>query len=274
MATDAAPTHPFDTAVALKSGTPGVFAGRTTPDYGNMVGPFGGITAATLLQAVLDHPERLGDPISLTVNFAGPIAEGEFEIVAEAVRTNRSTQHWVVSLRQGAETNATATVVTGTRRDSWAATEREAPDVGCAESVPVQEVPEGFIAWLRNYEMRFVEGGMDAIAAGEAAGSQTTLWIRDAPARSLDFASLTAMSDAFFPRVFVRLGRMVPASTVSLTVYFHADAELLAVQGDRPVLASARATRFGGGYFDQAGELWSADGELLVTTHQMVYFKA
>ncbi|HRM92936.1 MAG TPA: thioesterase family protein, partial [Alicycliphilus sp.] len=46
-------THPFDDALALDPGAPDHFSGRTTPGYWNMVGPYGGITAATLLQAVL-----------------------------------------------------------------------------------------------------------------------------------------------------------------------------------------------------------------------------
>lgn len=58
-----------------------------------------------------------------------------------------------------------------------------------------------------------------------------------------------------------------------MTTYFHADAESLARQGDRALLGVARANRFHRGFFDQSAELWGADGELLVTTHQMVYFK-
>ena len=95
--------HSFDHAIALEPAGGNLFHGRTTPAYWNMIGPFGGITAATLLQAVLQHPERLGDPSALTVNFAGPIVEGPFVIEARPVRTNRNTQHWTIELRQGDE---------------------------------------------------------------------------------------------------------------------------------------------------------------------------
>jgi hypothetical protein len=37
-----------------------------------MVGPYGGITAATLLKSVQQHPERLGEPLSLTVRWILP----------------------------------------------------------------------------------------------------------------------------------------------------------------------------------------------------------
>ena len=93
--------HPLDAATRLTAGDDGRLIGQTHPAYANMVGPFGGVIAATMLNAVPTHPERLGDPVGLTVNYAGPIADGGFEIDARAVRTNRSTQHWTMSLAQG-----------------------------------------------------------------------------------------------------------------------------------------------------------------------------
>jgi hypothetical protein len=46
-------THVFDQAIALTASGDGVYTGATSPAYANMVGPFGGITAATVLNAVL-----------------------------------------------------------------------------------------------------------------------------------------------------------------------------------------------------------------------------
>lgn len=267
-----APPHPFDAAIELAPAGDGNFTGHTTPDYANMVGPFGGITAATLVRAVQQHPECLGEPVSITVNYAGPIAEGPFSISAHPVRTNRTTQHWTLSLDQNGAVSTTATAVFGTRRETWAGTEAAAPIVPPAETVAPEQFPE-FIAWARNYEMRFVEGGLPSPDAGEQPTSTTTLWTRDVPARPLDYPALTALSDVFYPRVVLRLGRLVPAGTVSLTVYFHADNDLLADQSDRPVLATARSHRFGLGFFDQSAQLWGHDGALLATSHQLVYFK-
>ena len=49
--------HLFDQAVALKMQADGRFLGHTSPAYANMVGPFGGITAAQAVNAVLQHPD-------------------------------------------------------------------------------------------------------------------------------------------------------------------------------------------------------------------------
>jgi hypothetical protein len=77
----------------------------------------------------------------------------------------------------------------------------------------------------------------------------------------------------FFPRVMVRRRKLVPAGTVSITTYVHADAELLAAQSDRHVLGVARGLNFRNGYLDQSAEVWSDDGALLASSHQVVYYR-
>ncbi|WP_019142805.1 acyl-CoA thioesterase [Noviherbaspirillum massiliense] len=265
------PMHAFDAAVALSPSDKDTYAGKTSPAYANMVGPFGGIIGATLLNAVMRHPERLGDPLSLTVHYAAPIADGGFSVHARAVRTNRSTQHWFVELSQAGQVAAFATMVTAIRRDTWSATDAVFPQVPSADTLE-QTPPMSRVVWTANYEMRFIDGGLDK-ADTNGHPSQTRLWIRDMPPRPLDFLSLSAMCDAFFPRVFVRRPKWVPAGTVALTTYFHADQEQLNAQGTAPVLGVARGINYGKGFFDQSAEIWSPDGKLLASSHQVVYFK-
>ena len=271
--TNATNTHPLDLAVRLDPGADGSFAGKTHPAYGNMVGPFGGLIAATLLNAAMAHPARIGDPLALTVNFTAPIADGTFSVEAIPVRTNRSTQHSTIALLQGGEVVITATAVFAKRRDTWSTTESGFPEAPSWDTL-TRSPPIDGIAWTHRYDMRFARGGRSDV--GNPAGdpsSVSSLWVRDCPPRPLDFLSLTAICDVFYPRIFVRRPRIVPVGTVSMTVYFHADAELLLAQGTRPVLATARASHFGKGYHDQVAEIWSKDGILLASSHQIVYFK-
>jgi acyl-CoA thioesterase len=266
--------HPFDEGVALDpADEAGRLRGHTRPDWANMVGPFGGMTAAVLLHAVEDQPDRVGEPVALTVNFAAPVADGAFDIAATCIRTNRTNQHWLVELSQDGVVKTNATAVFGIRRETWSDTERAMPSVPEPDDVAESGLPD-MIVWARNYEMRYVEGRVPGVDAGSGPSSVTTLWVRDRSGRALDFPSLAAMSDIFYPRVFLRRGAISPAGTISLTIYFHADSDALSAVGGESVLAHVRANRFSRGFFDQSAELWSRTGELLVTTHQLVYFKA
>ena len=263
--------HSFDTAIALTPVEDGLSRGHFSGLYANMVGPFGGILAAALLNGVLTHEACLGQPVAMTVNYAGAVADAEFDITVQLARATRTTQHWVLALKQQGQTALTATVMTAQRPDmAWQATEHAMPEVPAMDAVARLDT-QGYPAWTRHYAMHVIDGGLQP--GSESTGSTTRLWVRDEPPRPLDFLSLVAISDCFFPRVFVRRQAMMPAGTVSLTTYFHADAASLARQGDRPLLGVARANRFHRGFFDQSAELWSEAGELLVTTHQLVYFK-
>jgi acyl-CoA thioesterase len=263
----------FDSAIALQPQADSSFTGHTSPAYANMVGPFGGVTAAQALQAVLQHPQRLGDPVALTVNFCAALADGPFTVNARPARTNRSTQHWVIEIQQGEEVVLTATAFTAMRRDTFAAEEHTLPVVPPPADVPLPPA-RGRVEWINRYEMRFVEGGFPAQWDGTDHGaSRTRLWVRDNPPRPLDYPSLAAMADIFFPRVWLRRTKFVPIGTVTMTVYFHADAAQLAATGTGYLLGQAQGQAFRKGYFDHSAQLWNEAGDLLATTHQVVYYK-
>lgn len=264
-------THPFDSALALDLIDADVRRGATHPEWANMVGPFGGITAAAMVRAIDTHPDRIGEPLALTLNYAAPVADGAFDLSLRVVRTNRTNQHWNVELRQDGETKATATAVFATVRETWADTEARPPG-----APPPEEVAPGSLArvirWAQLYDMRFVEGPMPGAGAQPSPSSTTTLWVRDKAQRPVDYPALTALCDVFYPRVYLRRG-VAPAGTISLTTYFLADRRQLDAVGGDFVLATAHANHFSGGYFDQSAKVWSRDGVLLATTHQIVYFK-
>lgn len=236
-----------------------------------MVGPFGGITVAAIVGAIQDHPDRIGEPLALTVNFAAPIADGEFDLTLRVTRTNRTNQHWLVELSQDDGTKTTATALFGIRRETWADIEARPPSPPAPEHV----APNGLqasIAWGARYDMRFVDGEIPPDEQPRP-GSTTTLWVRDTAQRPVDYPALAALCDIFFPRVFLRHGGFVPSGTISLASYFHADQRELDALGGDFVLVTAHANRFSNGYFDQSTQLWTREGVLLATTYQMVYFK-
>ena len=256
----------------------GHFTGTTSPDYWNMVGPFGGTTAAVMLQSVLRHPDLLGAPVALTVNYAAALEAGAFEVLATPVRTNRSTQHWTIQMSQAGPT--------ASRRSppprppsrpcaapTWGASDLPMPEVPRPSDVERLSIGPARVAWLDRYEMRPISGAIPTQWDGSGTHSETRMWLRDAEPRPLDFAALAALSDCFYPRVWLRRARPVPIGTVSITTYFHTDAAQLAEVGTGYLLGRANGQQFSNGYFDQAAQLWSEAGMLLATSNQIVYFK-
>ncbi len=270
--------HVFDEAIALQR-TQGDeqgsrWQGATHPAYWNMVGPFGGYSAALMLQAVLDDPLRQGTPVSLTLTYAAPIREGEFTVVTQRVSATRSTQHWSIQLLQGDAVVVNAIALLAVRRPVWRANEYVMPTVPAADAVPRHTRGPDSVAWVHRYAFHPVRGGFDALERRERHDDSTTeQWVRDEPPRALDFASLTSICDVFFPRIFLPRGGFVPAGTVSLTIHYHADEAALASAGSQHLLAVARGGNYSGGFFDQEGKIWAPDGTLLAATQQMVWYK-
>jgi len=264
--------HAFDEAIALTPAGPDLFRGQTHPGYGNMVGPFGGVTAAQALQAVLLHPDLLGEPVSLTVNYAAALADGPFEVKAHAARTNRSTQHWQIEMVQDGAVTLTGTVLTAVRRTTWSVDDVHMPQVPPPHEME-RVTRHGGVEWVKRYEVRPIKGSFPEVWDDSEGEAVSRLWMRDDPARALDFASLTAMADFFFPRIWLRRARRTPAGTVSMTVYFHAGAQQLRDTASRYLMGQAAAQAYRNGFFDQTAQIWNEAGLLLATTSQIVYYK-
>ena len=262
--------HPFDAALSLTDTDDGRLLGQTHCGYWNQVGPYGGITAAVILQAILRRPERLGDPLSLTVNYAGPVAEGAFELDVQLLRSNRSTQHWTVLLRQGEDRQVVinAIAVFALRRDAWSQLEAVHPAVPAPESIAPYRRPVNS-EWFQRYDMRPVRG----MPTGDNPDTTSEFWVRDDPPRPLDFPALAAICDTFVPRIFLRRPKLVPIATVSMNIYFHLDAKRLAAQGSGFVLATAHGQVFHEGFFDHEGQIWGTDGHLIATTQQICWYR-
>ena len=267
--------HPLDLATNLELNNDGLWLGHTQPAYGNMVGPFGGVTSAVMLNAVLKHQNRLGDPVSLTVNFAGPIEDGPFTIQAQALRTNRSTQHWFMTLFQhDGQIATTASAVFAIRRETWHSTELNFPvrqpalDLARADT---SKAPE----WTRRYDMRTIKGLMiDGQQPSQEPDAITEFWIQDDPPRPLDF---------FITHSHLRLicAPYFRAQNGQISSWYHfshhafpCGHRIAQFTGTNHVLGIARASKFGLGYHDQSAEIWSDQQQLLATSHQVVYYKA
>lgn len=269
------PIHDFDAAVSLVPAGPGRWSGHTHPAYGNFNGQFGGITAATLLRAILDTANGAADPVSVTVNYCAAMTQGPFEIAVREIRRGRTLQHWAADMVQGDKVSATALCALAHRKESWSHAPLRAPVAPPPEQLTPIDMKQ-WKGWALQYEFRFAQGSIEGTYGQPPfetlQSAHSLLWLKHVRPRSLDFPGLMCMSDAFFVRM-IQVRNTFPAmGTVSITTYFHCSPKALADQGEEYILANVDTRIFRANFHDQSAELWSRDGALLANTHQMVWY--
>lgn len=267
-------THPLDSALALEPLGDGRFRGHTSADYWNMVGPYGGITAALCQRAVLDDPRHIGEPIALTVNFCAAVAEGPFTIELDFVRSGRTTQHIAIRIVQpdpkadGRDAVVIqAMAVMGVRRALWGKLQATRPGMPPPESLE-RRLPRVGIRWLERFDSRYLQ----ALTDPPDIDAPVLDWVRDDPPRPLDYPALASLADSFYPSIYALMQKRVPIATVSMNTYFHASAEELAAVGSDYLLGVTRSQVFDAGFFDCDSQLWHGE-RLICTTQQVVWYR-
>ena len=231
---------------------------------------FGG-TAATMLRALIDHPEASGDPLSMTVNYLRADGEGPFDLDVRLVKANRSSQHWWVEMSQDGADDATfATAVFAERVPRGRIRMRISP----RDAVRGDAALPACAPWVRQYDFRFVEG-QPKFAARPAPPDSATPGcgsVTGCRARS-NALSLMSMSDAFFGRIFhVRNGNWCRSARCRSRPISIPTQRTLPRRTSPMSSAVANASTFHRSYCDQNGQLRSPT-RLLATTTQIAYFK-
>lgn len=258
--------HAFDADTAVRPLGDGRYEVDVSKDWWVARGPNGGYIGALLLRAIqAEVPTR--PPRSLTVHYPLPPSEGPAEIHVTVERAGRSASFVSARLLQDGETKSLALAALS---DPWTGPSYEngtMPDARPPEDLP--EVPNdlpGLPPVFRNYRV--------APALGESifSGGETPRsggWIRAREPRLVDAPLIVAIMDAWFPVPFVMQGGPIPAPTLDFTVHFRAP---LPPPGAGPgdwYLADFHSRLGRGGFFEEDGELWSANGELLAQSRQL-----
>jgi acyl-CoA thioesterase len=261
-----------DSARLTRTGE-GTYAAETDPAYWNRIGPFGGWIAALLLRSVLEDPRTIGEPLSFSINFAGAMEQGAFEIRLRELRHGRSTTFWSAELVQVQNESemlcAFATIVMARRRETPSFIEIAPPNVPPPEGLRANRAAAAMgLAFLERLDLRFAGTNFPFPDDGE-----TRTWVRSVDAAELDFETLTALCDSGFPQIFVKLKQPVPISSVTLNVFYWTTREELVSVGPDFLLNVARLRVARNGFFDTSTAMWSRSGALLATTEQAIWFK-
>jgi acyl-CoA thioesterase len=256
----------FDEDTALEPVGPGRWRAHLHERWSVARGPNGGFVGALVARAAEAAAER---PLrSLTTQFLEAPDPGPVDVIATVERAGGSTSAVSVRIERDGRPTALALATLG----AWREGEAEWQDAQMPQAPPPEEAfrldpaRNGIPAFVGNYDMRWAVG--EPPQKGPAEGI-TGGWVRTAVPRAVDAPRIVAFADCWFPAAYARLGAVVPAPTLDLTVYVRSPLPPAGMGAADFVLGVFR-TRWGtGGLWEEDGELWSPDGVLLAQSRQL-----
>ena len=254
----------FERDTAIAAAGEGSFDCEIHEAWWVVAGPNGGYLAAMIvraLEAVVpeDRPLR-----SVTIHYLRAPVAGPAVIRTEAVREGRSVSFMGATLEQDGKAQATAVAVFAADRSGIELDHVAAPDIPPPDEVDEPAGPvEASPPFRENFHFRQAIGDRPFSGADEAVAGG---WLRPRDSSpDLDAALVVAMSDAWFPPVFSLVEAPIVVPTLDLTVHLRAPLP-------RPsdwVLGSFWTRRVRDGFFEEDGELFTRDGELLAQSRQL-----
>jgi acyl-CoA thioesterase len=228
-------------------------------------GPNGGYIAAIIVRAAMaaiDDAARL--PRSLTIHYVSPPAEGPAELVVNIERQGRSLTTVTVRLEQDGVTRALALLAASSGRKGPEFDNMPFPHPPPPETLRSAQ-SESFVPMHDKYETRQVLGPppFSGGATADLAG-----WIRLAEPTPLDPPVVAALADAWVPAVFAKVTEPVAVPTVDLTVHFRNPVPS-GLAPDTWCYVRFTSRLAAGGFVEEDGEVWSADGTLLAQSRQL-----
>ncbi|MFT7645520.1 MAG: acyl-CoA thioesterase [Candidatus Poriferisodalaceae bacterium] len=260
----------FTTDTHLDATGEGRYSGSFNRNWFVMAGPNGGLIAALLLKAAtIECAPELGVR-TMTVHYLNVPAEGDVELIVDIDKAGRSVTFARVAMRQGDRQIATALVLLAASRQvpfEWQ--QREMPSSLAVGDSLVVDDDEPPLPIRQRWEQRWATGIPGYAATNPDGKFRAGGWIRLNEPTPYDAPVLAAMTDAWVPAVMVHHDRGLHTPTLELTIHFRTDPHKLELMDDEFCLAVFTQETGMDGYLDESGEIWSADGRLLVMCRQL-----
>jgi acyl-CoA thioesterase len=257
-----------DTAITRRDDD--TFLASLDPGWWVLRGPNGGYLAAIILRAL---EARVADasraPRSLTVHFVAPPDAGELVVTTNLERIGRSLTSVSARATQGDAVVALAVAACSTPRPGPSFQDLDpppAPDpASLSATPPIPQAPMFASRW----EARSVLGRRPIPGEPPGARAEGGGWIRPEEPQLLDAPAVAAITDAWVPAIFSRVGAPVAVPTIDLTVHFRSALPHPTVAPGDFVLVRFRTTLAAEGFTEEDGEVWAADGTLLAQSRQL-----
>lgn len=257
-------------ATTLRALGGGRYAAQLSPDWAQGRASFGGVIAAQAWAAYADASAAEGSlrPLrSFVMDFVRPTAPGPSTLVVEALGAGRTMRHGAVRVEQEGQVTAAFLFAEGAGRQSPLA-------IAPPGAPPFAEdwLEFGYIEGLsptftQHFQYRTAPGCGPFAGSAAARMSGQIRWVDGAP---VDLGRMLCLLDAFPAPVLSMVETPTPISTVTWMV----NVLTAPPEGGWPADQWWRFESVGSsvaeGYVDCTARLWSPDGALVATSHQLV----
>jgi len=256
----------------------GRYAAAVDPGWGAPMGPNGGYLAAIAVRALEAELDPRGERRirSLTCHFLRRPAEAAIELRIEQVRSRRRLTFGRLSgFQDGVEVLSAAAALAVPGLPEVAAWAPTMPDAGPPPARDGDWAPwdDRMPALMRRVRIAPRIGGTlfsgRELAPGEAPA--TGGWIELAEPRGIDSALVALCTDVWWPPALEPLSSPAGAPTVDLTIHFRADLPPGGLP-DGPMLGRFCTSASAGGFIEEDGVVFAADGTLLAQSRQLALF--
>ncbi len=262
----------FDDDTAVTRLDAETFTADIEPSWWVAFGPNGGYLAAIILRTMhLALADEAWQPSSLTVHYTAAPAAGACQVITRIERKGRTLATLSSRLTQGERLCALALAAFSLPRESGLIFADSAmPAVPPPDQLPLIAGIETFPSFTSRYDYRWAIG--DPPFSG-SAHARVGGWIRLAEPRPIDSLLVAAFLDGWVPAVFPRLSGPEAVPTIDLTIHFRARLPLPDAGAHDFALGVFNSRLAAGGFFEEDGELWSANGILLAQSRQLAILR-
>jgi acyl-CoA thioesterase len=262
----------FDTTCDLALVSPGVYERDIDQTWFGWEGQFGGYVLAMALEACRhhvanpNHSERM-----LSMQFLRRFPEGRFRAEVTTEREGRTVTNVTFRLFVDNKLCGVGQALFGSVRPSETFSLAEPPELTLPDPgeapqpspIPVKAT-ERFRYWPRD------AGGTGSMNSGQEH-TEVGGWMALSEPGGADERFLMSVADAYAPVFLLRSTKPAIGGTIDFTAHFRQSPPASVVRGDEPVRVVLRSSLMLDGYVDEDAEVWSAAGDLLLTSRQMRY---
>lgn len=260
---------PFREVASAQMLGEGLFEAHTPLGWAQGRAVFGGVLAAQALDALsrsLPEPRPLR---GVTISFIAPTAPGASQGQVQILRHGRAMTQAEVRLSQEGQLRLVLMAAYGPARPSVLEVQGPSspPSVPLEELISMPYLPGITPEFTQHYEYRWSEGGFPFSGSDR---SDFAGWVRPRDGLPVDEGGVMALLDAWPAPTLALASLPVPASTVTWMVNFAQAMPPGGWPGGAWMRFRSETLRAGQGHLDISSRLWTAEGELLASSHQLV----